>query len=551
MATLRATAEVGTLVKTIPALLLLAAVSFLATLLVPYEYPSGDATEYVEILQGWEPVRINPNRLLLETTVFGAYDAFQRVTGVASTDPLIALLWMSRIVFLASVLAVFAIARQLDFGGVGAFAAAVGYASSHTILYFATDGEPILLAHLPLWIGGALHLRAARRSSSPLHFAAGFAYGLSVLTYVSNVLPVAVIGIVSVIAARRSWRFWIAPVSAVAVVVAGVAFAHSMSASELAIHRWVASYGGGSAVMSFGGNVALSAFRVIYGLGASLIASQGAARWVRHWTEGAESIEPRPSDALDLVAWGAALIFAGLATVLVLRRWSSLRGIQRAALGVCAGSVLAFLAFNYLWIGSDPQFWVPVVPFLWIAWGFGFAPSAQWRAGVIVVAVAVMIPYNVLCDLRPARGDATPKLHRIELQGRVERGSLVITPGLDWLATMCRYLPMEGRPVLVLWSVSTDPRYAGDLPQYLDDLDARIEATFAAGHPVYVRGVIEEPFPDGIPWREMEPRGFPLAAIQDRFARYEVGQAFTIGGDVFWKLSPPEPEPPPAFPLPK
>jgi hypothetical protein len=371
-----------------------------------------------------------------------------------------------------------------------------------------------------------------------MHVAAGAVYGLSVLLYVSNVIPVAVVGVAGLVASLRTHVAWIVPVVSVSTAALGAGIAHAISGSPLPIQQWLVSYAGGTANMSFGGNALLSLFRVVFGLGSSLVASRGAARLVRRWSEGADSVDPLPGDAIELAIWGAALVVAFGLTVLALGSLRRTRGLERAALLTGAASCVALFAFNYRWIGSDPQFWVPVVPLLWIVWGFAFARIPRAAAVGGIALLVLLLPYNVFRELRPLRGDTRPKAQRVELMNHTADGSLIITPGLDWVATLCRYYTMGDRDVLSLWGLSVEPEYTGNWSNYLDAVGRRVDEAFAAGSPVYVRGVVEEAHPDGVPWRDMAPRGFPLAGLQTWLARYEARRAFTVGGDVYWELSP-------------
>jgi hypothetical protein len=258
---------------------------------------------------------------------------------------------------------------------------------------------------------------------------------------------------------------------------------------------------------------------------------------VRRWTEGEGSVLPLPGDAIDLALWAATLAGAGAMTALAARRLRRLGGLHRAVLAVCLGSAVLVAAFNFAWIGSHPHFWVPAIPALWIAWGFALEGSRR-KAAVAATIAAVLLPYNVLASLRPLRGDTDPKLRRAELLIRAPDGCLVVTAGLDWFDGYARYFGLGSRSVLSLWRLSTDPAYAGDLPSYLAAVESRIDDALAAGRPVLVAGVLDEKFLRGVPWREMEPRGFPLERIQSALAGYPSRPAFAIRGTEYRELAP-------------
>jgi hypothetical protein len=519
------------------AALAVAVLALLAVLLVPYDNPSGDATGYGVTLRDGGPLRLNPNHLLLKPSSYATHVVVSRVLDV---EPLTTLLWASRLNFVAYALVTFAIGAMLFPGAwLLPFTIAAGCVASYAILVFGTDGEPILFAHLPLLLGGALHLLAWRRGSTAWHTAAGLGYGLSILVYVSNVIPLGVIGLVSVVAAarRRNGTALVAPVVGGAVVALGVIVAHGASGSPLPLHRWMLAYGGGGSNLSYGGSPLLGLFRVVFGFGGSLVGARGAARLVRTWTEGEESIRPEAGDVIDLVVWAAALAAAVVATWLAVRQIRHGSDLRRIVLVVCLASSALLAVFNFLWIGSDPQFWVPVLPLLWIAWAFGLEPSRRRVMLVASLCVLVLLPWNVFRSLRPLRGDPEPKLRRAELMTLADEPGLIVVPGLDWVDSYGRYHGLGDRAVLSFWRLSIDPVYADSPDDYAAAIESTIEAALGAGRPVYVRGVLDEPFPEGVPWREMEPRGFRLDRIQELLARYPASPAFTIRGQDWWELT--------------
>jgi hypothetical protein len=211
--------------------------------------------------------------------------------------------------------------------------------------------------------------------------------------------------------------------------------------------------------------------------------------------------------------------------------------LQRGALAVCLACAVPLILFNFLWIGSDPQFWVPVLPLLWIAWGFALGKSARAAVLAAVVTVGVLTPFNALGALHRVRGDREPSLQRAELMRLAPEPCFLVTPGIDWMDSYCRYYGLGERRVLSLWELSTRPEFAGDLDGYLAALRSAIDDALAAGRPVFVHGVLDERFPRGVPWREMGPRGFPLERIQATLAEYSSRRAFSVRGQEFVEIT--------------
>jgi hypothetical protein len=513
-----------------------AALAVVAAFLVPYESPSGDAFEHAILIRDRDTARIQPNHLLLEPTVRAIHVAASRFGDI---EPLDTLLWVSRIALVVWALLVLRIGSLL-FGGVWLpFATAAGCTASLACLWFGTDGEPILLAHLPLLLGAAVHLRALQRRSAMLLAAAGVAYGVSILFYVTNAALVAVLGVAAVggLLVRRRARALIVPAIGVLVAGLGVVVVHAATGSSLPVHRWVLAYGGGASNVTYGGVSLISLFRVVFGLGGSLVGTPGAARLVRRWTEGEESIEPQPLDGVDFAVWSVAVVAAGALTVRAGAWLPRLEGSQRAALAVCLASAALLASFNFLWIGSDPQFWVPVLPLLWIAWGLALGRSRRAAVPAAMIAVGFLLPYNVFGTLHRFRGDREPSLQRAELMRLAPEPCFLVTPGLDWMDGYCRYHGLGDRRVLSLWELSVRPEFAGELDGYLAELRSAIDGALGAGRPVFVHGVLDERFPRGVPWRDMGPRGFPLERIQATLAEYPSRPGFSVRGREFVELT--------------
>ncbi|MGH2570003.1 MAG: hypothetical protein ACRDGR_02175, partial [bacterium] len=139
--------------------------------------------------------------------------------------------------------------------------------------------------------------------------------------------------------------------------------------------------------------------------------------------------------------------------------------------------------------------------------------------------------------LHRVRGDREPSLQRAELMRLAPEPCLIVTPGLDWMDGYCRYYGLGDRRVLSLWGLSVDPAYAGNLEGYLAALRSAIDDALEAGRPVLVHGVVDEPYPRGVPWRDMAPRGFPLERIQATLAEYPARPGFSVRGRELFELT--------------
>lgn len=506
-------------------------------LAVPDRNPSGDAYEYAAALRGDHPLPPSPNKLLLIPAVSAFHHAIVLPLFGGDVDPLVSLLGLSRISFLLWGMLFAVIARRVAGGPLLAMAMTFGLLSSNAALLFATDGEPILLAHLPLLAGAAIHVVAREKTGIALHGVAGIAYGLAILTFVNNVFPVVAIAATLLLFDRRRSAAWVIAFAA-GLPAAGFALAHRLLAPELPLLSWLTSYGGGGVNLGYGGVSLIGLARAFLGMGDSLAPVRGAARFVRARAEGAGSVEALPGDGGFFLLWLAVTCAVAVLFVAALVRARRRRGDGAGIVGVAAVSVVLLFLFNLNWIGSDPQFWIPALPCLWVLFGYGADRGARSRIAFHATAL-LLLPANLAVSVIPLRADEAPERNRTALEAEVEPGSLVVTPGLDWIDGLGRYRPPPGIRLFSLWRESTEPRWAGDAEGYYAFVDSLVGDALDRGTPVYVKRLFDETRPRDVPWREMAPRGFAFEEIRDRLSRYPTGDPIRIGDDIYRRLSAP------------
>lgn|GEM_PF-4706150 len=513
---------------------------FAVLVAIPTRSPSGDAYEYGRMMRGTDaPPETNPNRLLLYPTVRYLYERVAIPLSGRSIEPLETLVWISRLSYLVSGLLFLLAMRRLFPEGAVAGILAFGYLSSHALLLFGTDGEPILLAHLPFLLGGVLLLDTLHRRSWIREAFAGSLLGLSVLFFATSALPVVTIGIALLVAGllgRRRTGFACALLAAL-VPLAGLAAAYARSGADVPFAAWITRYGSGSTSLSYGGFSLLSLARVLFGLVDSIVPVGGAARLVRYWTEGEGSIEAAPTDAFSLALWLLAL--AGTALLLAAGATRIRAEPRRAVFAVLAVSFALLVLFNLQWIGSDPQFWLLPLPILWALFGFSLLGRGR-LVGVLRAAVALaVLPLSLFGSVIPLRTDRSAERERATVLARVEPGGLLIAPGLDWTDGVERYDPSPGVEVISLWRWSTRAEWAGDPIRYYAAIDSAISRALLEGRAVYMEGVLNEPFPMGVPWREMRPRGFEIEKILELLQSYRATDVPAENGATLWKIEAP------------
>lgn len=520
-------------------LYLLPLILFSFLCLIPNESPSGDTFGYARgLLKDASTPQLNPNHLLLLPALRAAMRVAEHLTPEGGPSPVSVLLWTARLSYLASGILFLYTARRLFGEDALAGALGLGFLASHAVLSFGSEGEPILLGHLPLLAACTVHLAATRGAGQISSVAAGFLYGLSVLFLANNALvagPIIAIALLGSEGKRRRDGLLLAGL-AVLLPVAILAAAHAQVKPDASVLGWVTGYGGGDFRLAYGGSATLSIFRAVFGFGDSLMPVRGAARLVRRWTEGPGSIAAHPGDAALLALWAVTVI-----AVATLTMYAALRAVRGTRYDRGVGialilSVASIGAFNLKWIGSDLQFWVPAVPFFFLLWGYALRGRERATRSVAVVALGIALPLNLFVSILPERTDRAAVEERAAVLRGAPPGSLVLTPGLDWADGIGHFAPPPGIELLSLWRLSAQPEWADDPEGYYRAVDSTVAHALRSGRSVYLKGVIEEPFPAGVPWREMRPRGFELERLQEVLAKYRRLPTDFHPGATYWLL---------------
>lgn len=247
--------------------------------------------------------------------------------------------------------------------------------------------------------------------------------------------------------------------------------------------------------------------------------------------------------ALDI---GRVVLGVGIATGLGLASLQ-VRGVEdgRKSLiftGIC---VLPSLLFCTLWLGSDPQFWIPVIPFLLCHIGFLNAAGAPalrggvGRQGLGLVALTTLFLFNLPYPVPTLAwsGGGREWRQAQALDSILHEGDLVAFP-----AGYPRYLRTAHIDLVNLYY---DNRLRENRPQAIPQLLDRIEHTLRAGGNALVVELYTVENPTAVGYWEMIKNAFGydratlIAAIENRFSvspvqRPELGRsaiALKLRGD--------------------
>ncbi len=264
------------------------------------------------------------------------------------------------------------------------------------------------------------------------HLCTGCLYGMGVLGAIAgaitfnNVLLVGAIGLAAGLPAGRGKRWNLANVLRVWGPAAAVGFpifilGYVLSGTSNGFLQWVLSYQGDSATRLnelYGiewtpRGVAISLARaVFYLLSASLIETAGMGATVKAllFRETLEFV-PETTNVLLAVLLTPAIAI----TVIVLLLWA-LRHVRRERLAQFGVAWIgAFFAFNTLWGSSGDQFYVQVVPAMWVLLMALVSPAdggtaspldekprpARWKLLTLAVAVPALMAVNTLQTVVP------------------------------------------------------------------------------------------------------------------------------------------------------
>jgi hypothetical protein len=282
---------------------------------------------------------------------------------------------------------------------------------------------------------------------------------------------------------------------------------------------WLASHPGSTGIAA---GSPIGFLRALTGIGRAVFPASGGETAFKAFLVGAE-VQSTARDWLTMTRNVAAtLVFVGTALA---GAWK----LRRSALGIA--SMLAILvtgAFNCYWLGSDPQFWLPVVPFLLLlaARALDGILHAPRRATWVLSCVAIVILYlsNVAVGpptlLHPSGDDRWQGAKR--LAARLPHAALVLRPGVG--RSPLEFLE-HFRPDVTVLNLSYSPPRSLTGTEALAWLDAEIEGAHAMRREVYFEGLTGPLSPALLgPWGySANARGISRTMLRERLeATYRV-----------------------------
>jgi hypothetical protein len=264
----------------------------------------------------------------------------------------------------------------------------------------------------------------------------------------------------------------------------------------------------------------LTTARALAGMGRGILLQGGdAPSQIKLW------LLRRPAPAFDPISL-AAFVFAGALGLLLFAitwrtAWRERRGDPFWG-GLAIGTLCGLIA-AVNWLGSDPQFWLPIYPLLYWS-GARATDSLVKPAGrlMAITGLATLVVLFFVANLAwpvptptQARGGTEWRSAR-RFARTLQRGDLYLSLESLWSFYVVESEPRV-RPVSLLIDVPGRGR------AYVDRITARIDSTLAAGGTVYAEGMGAPPSLalegewENIEWVHSVARDSVRGTLRDRY----------------------------------
>jgi len=522
--------------------------------------PHGDALRVVRQIQTGDLIW-NPNHLIFDPVGYGWF-AWLRQLGFGISE-LDSFEIISGVTAVASLLIFHAVLLRL---GVNRWTvralAMIGLFASQAFLSMSISQYYFML-QMPFLLGVLYFIVRFVSTEKAGHLCTGCLYGMGILGAIAgaitfnNVLLVGAIGLSAGLPAGRGKRWNLANVLRVWGPAAAVGFpifilGYVFSGTSNGFLQWVLSYQGDSATRLnelYGiewtpRGVAVSLARaVFYLLSASVIETAGMGATVKALLFR-ETLEFVPESTSVLLA---VLLTPVVAITVIVLLWWALRHVRRERLAQFGVAWIgAFFAFNTLWGSSGDQFYVQVVPAMWLLLMALITPTdegttsllddkprpARWKLLTLALAVPALLAVNTLQTVLPVSRTDTES-RRAAHMALLRHGDVEIIPGWDGYAWLD--LDPAGPRVerLSLMEMALQSETSDRHIRHLPDI---IAPHLGQGRRVIVGRLYDKDH--GInPWTGLTRLGWPRSRIQALLARYCGKEIGAVGDVVFRELA--------------
>ena len=225
-----------------------------------------------------------------------------------------------------------------------------------------------------------------------------------------------------------------------------IAYGHYGFSSVGEFVAWVTYHQNAEAIGKMQGFNIESITRSLAGFFGLVINPQGASSWLKFRMRGNSEVGMNYLFILRLLLPGLILALLGVG---VFRASSGNRHLVLLSLA----AVLVTFLFGFLWLGSDPQFWLPIWPLLLVPAAIGFSEQVRRRTGfqkIAVGVIAILLPLLAVLNIPRTSpslmfpdGDSEFQSAQ-EFAEMVQKKDMVISPGEGGASTCSRCVPMSG-----------------------------------------------------------------------------------------------------------
>ncbi len=445
-------------------------------LTMPISYTIGDSIDELALVNSGES-GLRPHHLLLTLLLRG-------VAGMTAFLPGTTMIHLQIFMVLCGVLTV---AGLFFLGGRdrAALGLALFFSVSNGIWIHSSVIETGITALCALTWGLYFYTKATSRADVGLALSL---FSVSVLLHAHNLilLPAFLIGYRTRVESPDPYPVWRLVIHALCVIgfagmvtlVAGIVVTGAHDIPTLA--RWLVTHQSSTQIERLGGAVLVLA-RSLSGFFTAIVTLEGGGTAIRHaLSDGVLPVEEWGRLLRPLTAGAISLVMIWL---LVKGRTQRHRTIRPAALAWAS-----LLIVNAFWLGSDPQFWLGIIPFIAAPLSAGIRSVLSRR--FVPAFLALGIPILMLLNL-PVRepsilfpnGDSAHQ-HAMRFK-KIYPSAVLITPGSGW-TTIVGVTSQSEVHQLFRWTEIKDP---------LTVLNGHVERAAAAGIPVLFEGF--DPHPVG------------------------------------------------------
>jgi hypothetical protein len=512
--------------------------------------PSGDGLAYVRMINSgvldW-----NPNHLLMAPAGLLWHRAMS-LLGITQS-PIVSLKLLSGVAAVLSILIFHFILTNMQVKKTTTrLAGCLGLFFSTNFLSLAVSEEffmiqmPLLL--VVLWIGLSWQAEPLERTPTFRQVvAAGALLGLAVLVISNNAFLLASLCLFLLLCRRSKAAALRDAVvlggSAAAVILPSLWLGYRASVGdEGGFVRWLTSYQGvsGNLIGSLYGiewtakGVLESAARLAYNIFANIAEPAGVGTVLKGLLFS-DTLEFKP-DYINLVL-GTLLLMVVAALALCLA-WLVIRGGGALAR---FGSfwVGGYLIFNFLWNDSSNQFWIQILPVLWI-WLIVFprrgGPPSDGACGrytkrALFLLVPLLVVFNTMHVVAPIALVDVDGLRR-EHAAIFKQGDLEIIPGWDELHWLSKPEDDGDWDQLRLMTLALEGERSSIR---IEQLPTLIRSYMRRGQDVFITRLYDL---DGNPrpWDQLRKLGWPREKLRDLLQDFETEEAIQVGGITVRKL---------------